>query len=478
MAITQRGGAAPDLHDPVLTAAERRPELWLVGSAVLGIFLDRVGIAATAFEWGVLLLGALIALVTRKISLIVAVMVYGAMCDVLWRSTAARAPWEGPKYLIVCMSAIALVRFAKHPKRLGVPLLFLVSLVPGVLITVSNESVATARDVVAFVLMGSAGLATATMLFRQLVLSREEMRGLMWIAVSPIVSVGAIATLATATAKDLEFGTEANFATSGGFGPNQIATVLGLGGLLCLVILLLGVRGRKQLIIAACGAWLIGQALITFARGGVYGFGIAAAAMLLAGLLLRGNRSRGVMVVVIGGLILLVVLNWAQSFSGGALDTRYDQNDSGRGEVASAELELFADNPLGVGAGRAKFERKTVGSDYDGVASHNEMTRLLAEHGYLGAIALALLVVMAVQAVRWSNGSTDRVVAVGFVVWSSATMFHSATRLAAVGLVFGLASLRLEPTRSELQSRVTLGLRHRRIGSADQPAPVVGDALK
>lgn len=439
---------------------------------MLGIVLDRVGVAATAFEWGILLVGVIVAFAARRVAVVVAVMVYGSMCDALWRTTGARAPWEGAKYLIAGMCVIALVRFVKRPARLGAPILFLLALAPGALITMTAESFGATRDYVVFVLLGPASLAISTMLFRQLILTREELRGLMWIALAPVVSVGAIVTVATMTAKDLEFGTQASFETSGGFGPNQISTILGLGGLICVVILLLGIRGRKQLIAAGCGAWLVGQALITFSRGGVFGFGLAASAMLVAGLLLRGNRSRGVMVLAVGGLVLLVVLNWAQAFSGGALETRYEQNDSGRGKIASAELELFADNPLGVGAGRAKLERKPLSPTLDGSASHNEFTRLLAEHGYLGAVSLALLVVMALQAIRWSNGSTDKVIALGFVAWSSATMFHSATRLAAVGLVFGLASLRLEPTRVELQMRVSLGLRRRFPGSGATPTPI------
>jgi hypothetical protein len=103
------------------------------------------------------------------------------------------------------------------------------------------------------------------------------------------------------------------------------------------------------------------------------------------------------------------------------------------------------------------------------------MTRMLAEHGYLGVVALAMIAVMAVQAVRWSNGSTNKVIAIGFLVWSGATMFHSATRLAAVGMVFGLASLRLEPTRQELRTRVSLGLRHRHSALPVEPdLPPVG----
>jgi hypothetical protein len=58
------------------------------------------------------------------------------------------------------------------------------------------------------------------------------------------------------------------------------------------------------------------------------------------------------------------------------------QSTTGRGDIAQTEWIMFLDHPCWCRCGRAKEER--IEATGDVVASHSEVSRLLAEHGMLG----------------------------------------------------------------------------------------------
>ncbi len=434
---------------PALGLPERHPALWILGSAALGVWMDQIQIVATAHGAIVILLAGVLALTSRRMPMILIVLVYGGLCDVLWRTTHARVPWEASKYLLIFVSIMAMARLIHDKRRIAAPAAVVLCLAPAALSSFAALPFAVAKNGVAFTLLGPVALAACTALCRQLVVTRQELRGLLWWALSPCISVGAIAAWNTATAGTVTFGNESLYLTSGGFGPNQVSTVLGLGALLVLAIALSGGSGRPMLFASVAAVGLVAQALITLSRGGIYALALASTAMITATLLQKGNRSRAIAVLVVGGLFTLLVFNWAQGFSGGAVENRFAQNDSGRGRIASTEIALFRQHPLvGVGAGRAKAERVDVDAAEVEKASHNEYSRLLAEHGLFGIIVIGLLALMTAQAFLRGIDPGGRAISLGFCIWSFASMSHSATRLAAVGLIFGLASLRVEPDDS------------------------------
>ena len=72
-------------------------------------------------------------------------------------------------------------------------------------------------------------------------------------------------------------------------------------------------------------------------------------------------------------------------------------------------------------------------------AAHTELTRLLAEHGLLGAGAVTLLFVMAFRALQGARAMRDKALVAALLAWSLLTMSHMAMRIVAPSLVFGLA---------------------------------------
>jgi hypothetical protein len=393
---------------------------------------------------GTTLLAALgIAGFSRRIDLAVGAALYVGASDVLWRMTKAKLPWEGGKYALMAILALVLVRHCRRLTHAGAPLVYLAALVPSAALTVAALSPSVARNEISFALSGPIALGLCALTFRQIVATETEIRHLLWLIVLPITGVAALATKGTIAAGSLTFTGESNFVTSGGFGPNQVSAILGAGAVCCLLVMLSHTTRSMRLVALGVGLWCVGQALLTLSRGGVWGFVVSAGGIAVAGMLSAGWRSKVITYSVVLAVVAVVIYSWLNFFTGGALGFRYaEQSSSHRSDIASGDVSLFADHPLfGIGPGMAKFQRSGV-FDED-ANSHTEYSRLLAEHGTLGIIALAAIVVMVVQSVAWSTTVWNRFVAVGAPFYALFTMSHSATRIAIVAVMFGLGCLRV-----------------------------------
>ncbi len=105
--------------------------------------------------------------------------------------------------------------------------------------------------------------------------------------------------------------------------------------------------------------------------------------------------------------LFLVIWSLVSLTTDGLLNKRYANQDArgrdkatlttGRAQLANIELEAFLQNPvLGVGVGKGKELRAEEG--LEGTASHNEISRLLAEHGSFGILALLILLIAPIDA--------------------------------------------------------------------------------
>ncbi|NCP52903.1 MAG: O-antigen ligase family protein, partial [Flavobacteriales bacterium] len=256
-------------------------------------------------------------------------------------------------------------------------------------------------------------------------------------------------------------GTESNFMTSGGFGPNQVATVLGLG------IFVIATRFfmskdlflHRMIDLLVLGA-LSFRALITFSRGGV----LTAVIMILVFLAiyyLKVNlkvkfRIKASLLM----FLLLLFFIWVISSikTSGFLDKRYANQDAagrekedlttGRTDLLAFEIGEFIDNPfLGIGVGKVKEERlNATGIE---AASHNEMSRIIAEHGLLGVLAfLILLITPLVYRLKNKNN----LFFYSFYIFWLLTINHSAMRIAAPAFIYGLCLLNITyETRNKKQ---------------------------
>jgi O-antigen ligase len=304
------------------------------------------------------------------------------------------------------------------------------------------------QETLIFNMGGPIALGLSVFFLQRVVATGREVTQLIWVLIGPLVGVSALVAQKTISSGEISFTDNSNSTTSGGFGPNQVSLVLGLGALCCLLILLRGIRGRTGIfVLVLCGVFM-GQTLLTFSRGGMYTALMGAAGIALTGLLTSGTRSKILTRALLIGIMSLLVISWANTFTGGSLGTRYaDKGTTGRSNIAESEVTLFEQNPVwGVGPGQAAAKRVQDGiSGLDGEASHTEYTRLFAEHGMLGVLAVGVLLAMAWRAFRGQTDRWGRLFAAGTLFWSLTALTHAGMRVGLIALVFALPSIRVSP---------------------------------
>ena len=163
----------------------------------------------------------------------------------------------------------------------------------------------------------------------------------------------------------------------------------------------------------------------------------------------------------------LLAFTWVVSSirTNGFIDKRYANQDAlgrekehiatGRSDLIAFEFSEFLDNPfLGIGVGQVKEQR----FDETGVeaASHNEMSRIVAEHGLLGVFAFLILLITPL--VFRLNNKTNLFFYSFYLFWLL-TINHSAMRIAAPAFIYGLCLLNIsyEKSNNKLQDK-----RHKR----------------
>ena len=174
----------------------------------------------------------------------------------------------------------------------------------------------------------------------------------------------------------------------------------------------------------------IAQSALTFSRGGLYNTiaGLAVAFFYL----MRESRSRLQFIFIalfLFGFSAYVLLPKLNDFTGGAFSSRFESTDtSGREGFMEYQLAVFQNHILfGAGPGRGFWG-----------ASHTEYTRLLADHGLLGVLALLILLIMAALNLKRARSIMKKTVVSSVLVWSFVFMAHLGMRLAAPSFMIGL----------------------------------------
>jgi len=455
---------------PAQSIAIRYPSITRAHSPVFGIFAffaAHVPLALLMKQFAAV--GVLHAFATLAVGLwfttfksrperVAYIAAYITGAEVLWRMTQVPVFWEFGKYAVAALLIVSMV-VRRNLKAPILPLVYFTLLLPSVALTTSSMDFQEARNDLSFNLSGPFALMISAWFFSQIELSREKILRLFLVFIGPVVGIVSIAAFSTLTAQELRFG-GSNFVTSGGFGPNQVSAVLGLGALAAYLYAMdQRVAFNIRLLTLAILVVLATQSALTLSRGGLYVAGASAMAASL--FLIQNTRSRMRFLVVAASLSFLayyIVLPRLDALSKGGLKTRFESTKlTGRDLLAGAELRAWKENPLlGLGPGRAESYRNR---DRHSFASHTEYTRLLAEHGVLGFEALFILLVMAVVNLRRPNTPDNRALIVASLVWSLLFMAGNAMRLVAASFMFGLTFVNFLPAQG-----LALNRWHRRIG--------------
>lgn len=410
----------------------------------LGILLYNAGPLALLHPIGAFVIGMRRALlVEEKLERVAPLAAYIVGAEILWRMAGVPIFWEFGKYGAAFIMLTALLR-RKLWKIPAFPLFYFILLLPAAIVTLVEKNLTDSRNMISFNLSGPFLLFVTCWFFSYLKMNQPQLRKLFLALMVPLMSVAVTTFFYTVTTADIEFTGESNFATSGGFGPNQVSGMLGLGAFLAVAgILLFKNALNYTLFFGALAVLFTAQSVLTFSRGGMYN---AVGAILLIVLFQMQNLKDAVRrllpVLAISGIFILVIFPYLNDFTGGALKERFEDSEaSGRVEIVDADVKIFAENPiLGVGLGNAYTARGKFLYPHKAV-SHTEFSRLTAEHGTFGLLAIGALILMMVYNFKKQESSFGKAFVVGFIGWSMLFMLNAGMRLAAPALILGMICL-------------------------------------
>jgi len=372
--------------------------------------------------------------------------------EVVFRMTSTVIPWETGKYSVICFLLIGL--FLSGTSRKSAPYwLYLVLLLPGVIYAASTLDFDTnVRKAIIFNLSGPICLGIAALYCYDRRITKKQLQYVLWALLMPVIAMTAYLYFYTPDTRDVLNGTASNFALSGGFGPNQVSTILGLGMFALFVQLFVDVRNKVVFFINLALFMLVTyRAILTFSRGGVFTALLICVAFLYAYFQGISSAKRvnisGYLVLITGAILTVWLITSIQTM--GLIDLRYANKDAtgrikenlstGRSELISSELTFFWENPImGIGVGKTREYRE----ERYGLlaASHNEMSRLLSEHGLFGLAALMLLILVPL-AFRLKN--RKNYLFYSFLGFWLLTINHSSMRIAAPAFLYALALINI-----------------------------------
>jgi len=377
---------------------------------------------------------------------------YAVSAEIMLRMTGGTFLNEYGKYLVMLFLFLGML-FSGFSRNALVYWLFLFFLVPSVVLsTVTLDITTDVKKAIVFNISGPVCLGISAIYCYKRELTFQRLLGVVTAFSLPLLCLVTYLYFYTPNIQDVVTGTQSNFETSGGFGPNQVSTILGLGIFIFFVQLMLNSsNGLLQIINGGLVLFFAYRGLITFSRGGIY-TGVAMVLLLLAILYFQANfqtKPKIAGIIVLSFLATLAVWSYSSIKTNGLLDKRYANQDaagrekksqlSGREVLIESELKMFYENPiLGVGVGKNKELRKSqTGID---LATHNEITRMLAEHGTLGIVGLLILVITPLYLFAVDR---QNILALSFFVFWLLTINHAAMRLSAPAFIYALSLLKV-----------------------------------
>jgi len=394
---------------------------------------------------------------------------YLAGLEVVYRMAGAPLLWELGKYL--CIGLFLAGAFSGSRTGGRNPFLWYgLLLLPGIAwaLWIGHPDSGFLRRQLLFSMTGPLVLVSAGWFFWNRRYSLPDLQALLQAAVWPAVTLVALLFMGHSLS-DIQWDATSSHEASGGYGPNQVATVLGWFMVVLAFALLHRLpltynRTTDLLLFGLCAF----RGLLTFSRGGM----VVAAAAILGPLLLvpffspafRRRFFRLAWQLTLVSLVLGGIFIGVDRLTNHYLYYRYTGKSnseilygnnpnrtffSSRELVLQHELAAFAAQPwMGVGAGRGNMYRTAV--FHFPHASHNELSRLLAEHGLAGlfiVFAFHMLLPL-VRFFRLKTGLNKHWFLLFFLL-AELTMAHSAMRLALTGAAFGLAFTLIIPERND-----------------------------
>ena len=398
---------------------------------------------------------------------VLTLLLYIVAFEVLFRMKSGGTLYDIGKYSIIyfCVLGFAYKRISL---KAWPYFLILLLFIPGIFLTVNSFFFEIdVRKKIMFNLLGPFSLVFASLYTFNKNITLQRLNEVLSVMTGPLVSILVVVIAFTpSNTVNIYENNSSNFANSGGFGPNQISVILGLGAFVFFIQFFFN---RKQKLYSYFSLFLFFlfayRGLITFSRGGM----LTALAMIVVfsymfyRLLHASARSKFIGVFSVLFVLCLSAWLFTSYQTGGMIDKRYNNQDaagrfkestmSGREDIMETDLKFFYENPVfGVGPGIGGMMRGEEG--LKGVQAHSEPTRLLAEHGSLGLIILLLLVFVPILN-YFRYRLFHHIYFFPFLLFWGLTINHAATRIVAPGVLYALTLLNVSIKKEEDEDSVS-----------------------
>jgi len=373
--------------------------------------------------------------------------------EVFLRMVKGTISFEMGKYGVIFLLLIGLFIGPQKQKISLTFFIYILLLLLGIVFTQVPEG-ESLRKAIVFNLSGPMVLGFSALYLYKRPISKSQLLELLFLALLPVFSMVTYMYFRTPDLKEIVFGGGSLGETSGGFGPNQVATILGVGIFILAAFLLLKVKLTGFVILDALFLmYFTYRGLLTFSRGGIVtaaiAFGVFSVFIMLYQ---KGSFTSIFKYILIGGVFISAVWIYTSDVTGGMLNNRYTGRNasgdkkrdatSGRGEIFQMQLESFYEAPLvGIGVGNGKYKRQLSGRKVT-AASHNEVSRLIEEHGSLGIVMLLMLLFIPLSHFFQSTNYQRAFIGAFYLFWFL-TINHSAMRIAFPGFIYALSLIQI-----------------------------------
>ena len=402
-------------------------------------------------------------MIHNSLNKIIPFIIYLSSFEVLGRVIMAYPfiPWELSKYIIIAVTSFLLISGkVGKPNMLGI--LIFILLIPGMFI---DKSHSVNFSELSLNLLGPISMSLILIVMGGKKINNFDFNSLLRLLWYNSVSVLIYVIFETPNYSELNFSLNADFKASGGFGSNQVATILGLGMFLSFYawmnkLLFSGLHVLDGFFIGLFAY----QGFLTFSRGGMI---IGLVAILFYYLIYRSSKTfrrdtktkRIKPLVLFFFAVIILFSSYAiiQNLSKGNLALRYlgetettlsgeklktlNTITTGRYSIIISDLELWYNNfTFGTGAGSSRFLRDI---DLYGIVAHTEPTRLLAEHGIFGLLIIILMVLIVFKSFLINQYSTNRAILVILGIIAIGTSLHSAMRTFVTPILLAISAMRI-----------------------------------
>ena len=361
-------------------------------------------------------------------------------------------PWESGKYLAVPLLLFGIITCGGRYLYLGSTLILLS--LPGVLISILVWNI-TFDDIV-FNYFGLLTMILGLIYFSNQRTDANQQVLMARLLIMPVISVLTYVIIASPDIQTIDFGGESTSSATGGYGTNQVSTILGVGFFIPLIFYLMRTRlFPYHLLNIGITALFLFRSMLSFSRGGVY---VPTFAIALPFLILKKNISSGqyLKYLLIGGLILGGVFLYTNQLTENALSERYtiekeqqveagkeellNEYSTGRWNILMQDLNIWREHPiLGVGVGISRYQHPNQ------AAAHIEFSRLASEHGLLGLIiAVCLFICLPIGEIINRRNNQERIWVLALITLSILSTFHAATRTLMPAILYGAAFLNIK----------------------------------